>query len=102
MNTLNLSYDLIKEVAHKDKDFKLSENEEIEWDIMWCDTYVSPNLLVRMKPFQRTNHFPGMYSLTKKNYLARNLTRMAKNFHKEYNFFPKTWVLPYELNDLKT
>jgi tubulin polyglutamylase TTLL6/13 len=27
--------------------------------------------------------------------------RMAKVFPAEYNFFPKTWVLPQEMNDFR-
>jgi len=27
--------------------------------------------------------------------------RMAKVFPNEYNFFPKTWVLPQEMNDFR-
>jgi tubulin polyglutamylase TTLL6/13 len=42
-----------------------------------------------------------MQSLARKNQLARNLCKMVKQFPVEYDFFPKTWVLPYEFNDLK-
>jgi tubulin polyglutamylase TTLL6/13 len=42
-----------------------------------------------------------MYQLARKNNLSRNLMRMAKVFPNEYNFFPKTWVLPQEMNDFR-
>lgn len=42
-----------------------------------------------------------MFQIARKNYLARNLKKMKKQFPKDYKFFPKTWLLPYELNDLK-
>lgn len=51
-----------------------------------------------MKAHQKINHFPGMYTLSRKNYLARNLIKMEKKYPNDYNFFPKTWVLPSELN----
>ena len=35
-----------------------------------------------------------MQALARKNNLARNLMRVAKVYPKEFNFFPKTWVLP--------
>lgn len=45
--------------------------------------------------------FPGISCISRKNFLARNLMRMYKVFPEEYNFFPKTWVLPNESNDLR-
>lgn len=42
-----------------------------------------------------------MYSLAHKNNLCRNLKRMQKFFPSEYEYFPKTWILPFELNDFK-
>jgi tubulin polyglutamylase TTLL6/13 len=54
-----------------------------------------------MKPFQKINHFPGMYQIARKNYLARNLNRMQKQFPADFQFFPKTWLLPHQLEDLK-
>ena len=35
-----------------------------------------------------------MQALARKNNLARNLMRMQKAYKDEFNFFPKTWVLP--------
>ncbi len=45
--------------------------------------------------------YPGIYCLAKKNHLARNLMRMYKYYPDEYNFFPKTWVLPNEATDFR-
>ena len=46
--------------------------------------------------------YPGIGCISRKNCLARNLMRMYKAFPEEYNFFPKTWVIPNESNDLRT
>ena len=35
-----------------------------------------------------------MYTLARKNLLAKNLMNMKKISPSEYNFFPKTWLLP--------
>ena len=55
-----------------------------------------------MKPYQRINHFPGMYALARKNHLARNLMRMQKIFPDDYKFFPQTWLLPSEYPDYRS
>lgn len=47
------------------------------------------------------NHYPGMYAIARKNHLGRNLMRMQKLFKSDYNFFPKTWILPTEMNEFK-
>lgn len=44
---------------------------------------------------------PNVGALSRKNHLAKHLTRMAKDFEQDYDFFPKTWQLPADNNDLK-
>jgi hypothetical protein len=51
MNVFYLSYDLIKDVSRDEFQYKLVEDEESEWDLIWFDHYISPNLLMKMKPF---------------------------------------------------
>ncbi len=88
--------------ALKQLGFKMMEDEAGDWDIYWSDvTGTTPEQLAKLQPHQRINHYPGMYQLARKNNLSRNLMRMAKVFPNEYNFFPKTWVLPQEMNDFR-
>ena len=82
-------------------DYQLSYDEEEDWDIYWIDNMIAPTFLLKMKNYQRTNHFPGMYALARKNLLAKNLQNMKKLCPVEYNFFPKTWLLPQEAKDFK-
>ena len=42
-----------------------------------------------------------MFQIARKNFLARNLKKMKRQFAKDYKFFPKTWLLPYEIGELK-
>lgn len=51
-----------------------------DWDIFWTDNVVTPEQLAKMKHHQKINHFPGMFTLSRKNYLARNLGKMQKLF----------------------
>ena len=49
---------------------------------------------MKMKKFQKINHFPGMVEIARKDRLAVNLGMMLKVFPKEYSFFPLTFRLP--------
>lgn len=66
------------------------------------DGAVPPEKLARMKGYQKINHFPGMYVISRKNNLAFNLNRMQRHFSKEYSFYPKTWVVPSEMADFRS
>lgn len=35
-----------------------------EWDILWTDNAIPAERISKMKPYQKTNHFPGMYQLS--------------------------------------
>lgn len=57
--------------------FKLIRDAGVDdWDLYWTDNAVTSEQLAKMKPYQKINHFPGMYTLSRKNYLARNLIKM--------------------------
>jgi Tubulin-tyrosine ligase family len=82
--------------------FKLTDDENADWDIFWNDTQgVLPEQFSKLQNYQRINHFAGMYQLSRKNNLCRNLMRMKKVFKDDYNFFPKTWILPSEMTDFR-
>lgn len=82
-------------------EFKLTDSEEADWDIYWSDVGVQPEKISKVRPYQRINAIPGMQALARKNNLARNLQRMAKVFKEEFEFSPKTWVLPSDANEFK-
>ena len=71
------------------------------WDVLWTDSAVGPDRLSRMKHYQKVNHFPGMYTISRKNYLAYNLNKLRKQFPDDYNFYPRTWVVPSDLGEIK-
>jgi tubulin polyglutamylase TTLL6/13 len=76
-------------------------DDKHEWDLLWTDGSVKVETLLRMKGFQKINHFPGMYAIARKDHLARNLGRMQKHCPDDYQFFPKTWLLPAEYGDFQ-
>ena len=42
-----------------------------------------------------------MYQITRKTFLARNLKRLQRLYPSEFDFFPRTWILPSEMNELR-
>lgn len=58
-------------------------------------------MLYKMKPFQRINHFPGMYNLSRKSNMCIHLKVLRKAFPKKFMFYPLTWVLPAEAGEFK-
>jgi tubulin polyglutamylase TTLL6/13 len=101
-NVIDTEYDVIKEVVAQSLAWKISLSPEEDWDITWTDNYVPSEKLSKMKLYQKINHFPGMHGICKKNYLAWNLNKMLKLFPNDYNFYPKTWVLPGDYKDFKS
>jgi len=55
---------------------------------------VQPDQLARLKTYQKINHWPGMFTLHRKNNLGKHLMKMNKKFPHLFQFFPKTWLLP--------
>lgn len=101
INVSNTQYDIVKSVCQK-LGFELSTNDQDQnWDLCWQDGSLAPEKFVQMEINQKINHFPGMYTLSRKNTLAQNLNTMQKAFPEEYNFFPETWILPKDHFDLK-
>ena len=117
MNVYCTEYDVIRKVARKVLGYKLREYPEDhegairrgehaqklvkEWDVSWHDLSITPDFLAKLNPYQKVNHYPGMYAVTRKNHLARNLMRMKRAFPDEYDFTPQTWVLPGDNIDFR-
>lgn len=74
---------------------------------MWNDHAITMEVLRALSNNQKINHFPGMHELSRKNRLAKNLNLMRKQYpqvllyyKQEYSFYPRTWTLPFNYNDL--
>ncbi|CAD8154125.1 unnamed protein product [Paramecium pentaurelia] len=102
MNVQDTKYDVVKFVGKNIFKWKLQyEIDGNLWDIFWTDASVQSETLGKMQPHQKINHFPGMFSLSRKNHLGRNLMKMKKEFPYEYKFFPLTWLLPTDYGEFR-
>ena len=113
LNCREVRYALIKQVAKKsfgwkctrwkpDKETKSAAltHAKADWDIAWIDADFCIDKMRGLKPYQRINHFPGMTIISLKNNLAKYLKLMQKEYPQDFNFFPKTWIFPYESHEL--
>ncbi|XP_061898025.1 tubulin polyglutamylase TTLL5 isoform X4 [Entelurus aequoreus] len=71
-----------------------------DFNLMWTGSHLKPYLLRSLQDFQKVNHFPRSYELTRKDRLYKNIQRMQevhgfKNFH----IVPQTFVLPSEYQE---
>ena len=100
INVTYTNYEIIHDVAAELRMRTVCDEDgcQVEdWDIWFIDGPIMSTLLTKMKPYQRTNHFPSMQALARKNLLAKNLLSMQKYFPEQYIFFPPTWLLPADL-----
>jgi len=81
--------------------FICSVEDGNKWDMYWSDSGISDQFFQQMKLYQKVNHFPGMYLITRKNQLSLHLKKLARHLPEEYDFFPETWTLPTETYQLK-
>eukprot|EP01062_Namystynia_karyoxenos_P001203 TRINITY_DN10406_c0_g1_i1.p1 TRINITY_DN10406_c0_g1~~TRINITY_DN10406_c0_g1_i1.p1 ORF type:complete len:958 (+),score=282.34 TRINITY_DN10406_c0_g1_i1:85-2874(+) len=60
--------------------------------VIWLDTSVSHERLIRLRSGTRVNHFPGMSLLCRKVEGARHLIKLKKLFPEAYGFVPPTYL----------
>ncbi|KAF1793623.1 putative tubulin polyglutamylase TTLL2 [Phytophthora cactorum] len=105
INVTLCRYEVVRRVARA-RGWKLVTDDKPEGkpsvcNIHWIDV---PDILPTFKTllqYQKVNHFPGMANLACKSKLARNLERMKKLFPGEYDFVPRTWILPFDQYDFQ-
>ena len=83
---------------HSDSD---SQQQIPQWNLQWYDFYIQEDEVRKMLPYQRINHFPGSAILGKKNNLSKYLSKMRKVFPEEYDFYPRSFLLPYHYEELR-
>ncbi|CAL1536025.1 unnamed protein product [Lymnaea stagnalis] len=101
--TVNLSgtrYEVVRQVVEK-FGFTITKDDDPTSYLIWNDTFVSPDKISELKPYQHINHFPGMVEVTRKDSLARNMIKMSKVMPEEFNFVPRTWILPTDYSVLQ-
>ncbi|XP_029972263.1 tubulin polyglutamylase TTLL5 isoform X2 [Salarias fasciatus] len=71
-----------------------------DFNLMWTGSHLKPYILRSLQDFQKVNHFPRSYELTRKDCLYRNIQRMQQTHgFKNFHIVPQTFVLPSEYQE---
>ncbi|XP_059471433.1 tubulin polyglutamylase TTLL5-like isoform X1 [Neocloeon triangulifer] len=72
-----------------------------DFNLLWTGIHPKPHLLRALTPYQRVNHFPRSYELTRKDRLYKNIEKMQHlKGLKNFDFIPQTFVMPTDFRDL--
>ena len=75
---------------------KLFDNSNIIWKLKKENEMIP--FIKTLNKFQKYNHFPMTYELTRKDNLYKNYCNMKINFPNDFNYMAETYILP---NDYK-
>ena len=88
--------------SRSEKDEEVGENKNLNWTIYWATTIVKPEIYSNLLPYQKINHFPNSFHITRKDLMNKAISKMQyKHGYSHFNFLPKTYILPQEMDQLK-
>ena len=77
-----------------------SYTESHDWNLLWLCSSGKPYLYDGLNEYQKINHFPSSYEITRKDKLCLNVLKMQEKFGKRnYYIIPDTFLLPDEFAD---
>lgn len=82
----------------EDNGFKdVKETKSTDWSLYWQTSPIKRAVYEGLTRYQKVNHFPFSYYITRKDLMYRAVSRM-KEIHgaKHFGFVPKTYILPQE------
>uniref|UniRef100_A0A8C5Z6C8 Tubulin tyrosine ligase like 7 n=1 Tax=Marmota marmota marmota TaxID=9994 RepID=A0A8C5Z6C8_MARMA len=94
-NVAGTKFEIVRLVIDEMGFLKTPDEDETS-NLIWCDSAVQQEKIVELQNYQRINHFPGMGEICRKDFLARNMTKMIKSRPLDYTFIPRTWIFPSE------
>lgn len=70
-----------------------------DWMVQWSGPGMKEAAYNKLHEYQKVNHFPGSYELTRKDRLWAHFHQMERKFGKEaFDFVPETYVLPGQVD----
>ncbi|KAF7991613.1 hypothetical protein HCN44_008984 [Aphidius gifuensis] len=76
---------------------------DTDFNLLWMGSHPKPDVLRNLAPFQKVNHFPRSYEITRKDRLYKNIEAMQRSKGlRNLDFIPQTFLLPSESRELLT
>jgi hypothetical protein len=97
INTFHSEYPLIDQIAQQHMGWRVIKDPDWtkqDFDLWWSDLGIANSFLSQLRNYQQVNHFPAMYQIARKTFLAKNLRRLQRLYADEFEFMPRTWCLP--------
>ncbi|XP_064600356.1 tubulin polyglutamylase TTLL5-like isoform X2 [Liolophura sinensis] len=71
-----------------------------DYNIMWTGSHLKPFTLRSLTEFQKVNHFPRSYEITRKDRLFKNVQRMQQiKGTKHFDFVAQSFIMPTEYQE---
>lgn len=72
-----------------------------DFSLLWTGSIIRSQVYQQLSRFQKVNHFPRSYEITRKDCLCQRITRMQTVYgSRHFSFLPKTFILPSDLKEL--
>lgn len=69
-----------------------------DWNVLWTCSSCKPYLYEGLNEYQKINHFPMSYEITRKDRLCANIVKMNEKYG-NFDIIPETFILPDEFTD---
>ncbi|KAI9559995.1 hypothetical protein GHT06_014003 [Daphnia sinensis] len=71
-----------------------------DFNLLWTGSHPRPHTFSSLRSYQRVNHFPRSYELTRKDRLYKNVARLQHcHGSKHFDFLPPSFIMPNEYRD---
>ena len=68
-----------------------------DFNLLWTGSHPRPHTFSSLRSYQRVNHFPRSYELTRKDRLYKNVARLQHcHGSKHFDFLPPSYIMPNE------
>lgn len=100
VNITNTHYPIIRQVV-EELGYKITESDTKPL-LFWYDSGGQLEIASSLELWQFYNHFPSIWSISRKVELAKNIERMQKSMPRVFTFHPKTFLLPGQYGELRS